>query len=424
MLNTRNDMKKTLTSLLLALAMLAGKAHVTETTALEGNWSGQLKAGTISLTLVLHIEQADGHVACTLDSPDQGALGFTCSNEYVSDDSIALKIEKLGVAYQAKLKDGKLEGIFSQMGAQLPLTMDRERELRRPQNPAPPYPYKTREVTFTNETDHATLAGTLTYPVGYESMKKGSVPVALMVTGSGQENRDEEIFDHKPFWVIADHLARNGIATLRYDDRGYGQSVGGDLQHATSLDFKRDAEAGIRFLRDLNEFGRIGVLGHSEGGCIAFMLSGEKAVDFAISLAGVGVKGDTALTAQANRLMELQGGVAVPLSVEQYRKNVQQLQSDWINWFIDYDPAADLAATRCPVMAINGDRDIQVISGLNLNAIKQNLPHNAKSMIKEYPGLNHLFQHCETGLPSEYRSTEETIAPEVLHDIAAWLNSL
>ena len=292
-----------------------------------------------------------------------------------------------------------------------------EEKLNRPQNPVAPYPYKTEEVAFKNVADGATLVGTLSYPVGY---KKGKTPVVLMVTGSGQENRDEEIFDHKPFLVIADYLARHGVATLRYDDRGFGKSTGGDVGHATTLDFMRDAASGIDFLRASKQFSRVGILGHSEGGSIAFMLGAKGKVDFVISMAGVGVKGDTALTAQANKILELTGQ-SMRFSTHQYRMNAIIKRSPWLNFFIDYDPSADISKTLCPVMAINGSRDIQVISSLNLAGIKAHLKPNPKNIIKEYPSLNHLFQHCKTGNVLEYRMIEETISPEVLEDIVRFI---
>ena len=407
------------------LAFAVAQAQVANsTTALLGAWTGKLDLGTAKLTLVFHFEQKDGFVACTMDSPDQGAKGIGVYKDYLSEDSVALSVQALGVTYRAKLKNGQLDGTFMQGGLRLPLVLKKgELERRRPQTPKTPYPYQTEEITFVNQADNVTLSGTLTFPVGYETMKKKGVPVVIMVSGSGLQNRDEELFDHKPFLVLADHLARHGIASLRYDDRGFGASKGGDRvqKDATTLDYKRDAEAGIQYLRSLKKFGKVGVIGHSEGGNIAFMLGADKKVDFVVSMAGVGVKADTALTAQANKVMELQGQ-PTRLSVEQYRQNVQALQSPWMDWFVDYDPTKDIAAVKCPVMAINGDKDCQVISSLNLPSIKQLLQKNKHHLIKEYPSLNHLFQHCQTGLPAEYGNIEETISPEVLTDITEWIN--
>lgn len=415
-------MKKSITTALLALVALTVQAQVNTTTDLLGSWSGKLKVGVASLTVVLHLEQADGYVTVSLDSPDQGAKGIPGKKEYLSDDSIAVKVESIGATYRARLKDGNLDGTFSQSGLSFPLIMTKGLpEVKRPQMPQPPYPYTTEEVTFTNDADGATLAGTLTYPIGYD--KKQKPMVVLFVSGSGQQNRDEELMNHKPFLVIADYLARQGIATLRYDDRATGWSVGGEVKNATSEDFARDAVAGIDFLRAKKAFSKVGILGHSEGGTIAFMLGSQKKVDFIVSLAGPTVKGDTLLAAQSNRILSLSGQPAT-MTVEKYRQTVAPMKNHWIDWFNDYDPTENIRKTRCPVFALNGDRDCQVISTLCLPALKQLLPPSKKHLIKEYPSLNHLFQHCKTGLPEEYGQIEETISPEVLQDIAAWIKTL
>lgn len=415
-------MKKSVITTLLALVVLTGLAQVNTTTALLGSWSGKLKAGAASLTIVLHLEQADGFVKVSLDSPDQGAKGISGFKEYLSDDSVAIKIESLGVTYRARLKEGKLDGTFSQRGFSFPLMMTKGvPEVKRPQTPKLPFPYETEEVTFTNEADGATLAGTLTYPMGYD--KKQKPMVVLFVSGSGQQNRDEELMDHKPFLVIADYLARQGIATLRYDDRATGKSEGGEVKNATSEDFSRDAAAGIDFLRNKKAFSKVGIIGHSEGGTIAFMLGAQKKVDFIVSLASPTVKGDTLLAAQSNRILGLSGQPAT-MTVEKYRQTTATMKNRWIDWFNDYDPSDNIRKTSCPVFALNGNRDCQVISTLCLPALKQLLPPSKKHLIKEYPSLNHLFQHCTTGLPEEYGQIEETISPEVLQDIATWIKAL
>ena len=417
-------MKKTIITILLTVVALTGSAQVQPTTALLGSWSGKLKIGSMSLTIVLHLEQADGYVKASLDSPDQGAKGISVFKEYLSDDSVAVKVESLDVTYRAKLKDGKLDGKFTQRGFTFPLVMTKGvPEVKRPQMPQPPFPYETEEVTFKNEIDGATLAGTLTWPVDYIPKSKKKPMVVLFVSGSGQQNRDEELFEHKPFLVIADYLARHGIATLRYDDRATGQSVGGDVKNATSEDFARDAAAGIRFLRSKRAFSKVGILGHSEGGLIAFMLGAQKKTDFIVSLAGPGVQGDTLLTTQGNRIMLLSGQLPT-MTVKKYRQQEAVQQTPWIRWFIDYNPSDNIRKTLCPVFALNGDRDCQVISSQNLTAIERLLPKSTQNQIKEYSGLNHLFQHCTTGLPTEYGEIEETISPEVLKDIAKWINSL
>ena len=404
--------------IILSICLLCSWAGAFAQKPIEGDWMGKLNLGPQSLTIVLHVNcDAQGKAECTLDSPDQGAKGIAVETDYCSSDSISVSLASLALSFQGKLKGDEIVGTFTQ-GQSFPLVLKRgEEKLNRPQNPVVPYPYKTEEVAFKNVADGATLVGTLSYPIGY---KKGKTPVVLMVTGSGQENRDEEIFDHKPFLVIADYLARHGVATLRYDDRGFGKSTGGDVEHATTLDFMRDAASGVDFLRTSKQFGKVGVLGHSEGGSIAFMLGAKGKVDFVISMAGVGVKGDTALTAQANKILELTGQ-SMRYSTHQYRMNAIIKRSPWLNFFIDYDPSEDISKTLCPVMAINGSRDIQVISSLNLAGIKAHLKPNPKNIIKEYPSLNHLFQHCKTGNVSEYRIIEETVSPEVLEDIVRFI---
>ena len=412
--------KKVFTLILLAFITMAGQAQVQTTTALVGLWTGKIEAGQMSLTLVFHLEQADGYVVVTMDSPDQSVKGIPVKKECLTDDSLAVKVETLGLTYQARLKDGKLVGTFTQMGFSVPLVMTK---VKRPQNPQQPFPYETEEVTFRNERDSATLAGTLTWPIGYNPKAKRKPVVVLFVTGSGQENRDEEIYDHKPFLVIADYLARQGIASLRYDDRATGASVGGNVKDATSEDFARDAAAGLQYLRDRKTFSKVGLIGHSEGGLIGFMLGAQGKTDFIVSMAGPGVKGDTLAASQVNRAWELMG-LSDKRTALDVRKEEKLQKVPWYKWFVDYDPSDNISKTRCPVFALNGDLDCQVISSLNLPAIERSLRKSKKNLIKEYPKLNHLFQHCTTGATTECRQIEETISPEVLSDIAEWIKGL
>ena len=407
---------------LLMLGVLALAATQSFGQQISGPWTGQLDLGAQKLTIVLHFDKdASGKDVCTMDSPDQSAKGIPATLNFISADSVNIAVPSIGMTYAGKLNEGELKGSFSQMGMNLPLDMKPgEVKHNRPQHPVEPYPYQTKEIAFQNEAANVRFAGTLAYPEGYKEGDK--VPVLIMVTGSGAENRDEEVFDHKPFLVIADYLARHGVASLRFDDRGVGKSTG-SMEGATTKDFAEDALAGIEMLRGLKQFSKVGVLGHSEGGSVAFMLGAKQKVDFIISMAGVGAKGDTALTAQANRTYELMG-VPMQVNVAQYRAQVAQLNSPWLNYFLDYDPIPDIQGTRCPVLAINGDKDVQVVSSLNLKGIEMALPKNKKNLVKEYPGLNHLFQHCTTGLPTEYAGIEETISEEVLGDIATWINGL
>ncbi|MBR1448237.1 MAG: alpha/beta fold hydrolase [Prevotella sp.] len=382
---------------------------------ISGSWKGVLNLGIQKLNIVFNIG-TDG--TCTLDSPDQGAKGLPAKLDYVSADSLHISAPGLNMTYAGRLADGVIQGKFTQNGMSLPLTLKPGMvEMRRPQTPKPPFPYQTEEVTFSNTAAGATLAGTLTVP-------KDASTVVLMVTGSGQQNRDEELMGHKPFAVIADFLARNGIATLRYDDRGFGQSVGGDLKNATTADFADDAAAGIEWLRKSGRFSRVGILGHSEGGSIAFLLGALQQVDFIVSLAGPAVKGDSIILEQFRALSPTAQG----LTLEQLREmpDIQQALKDnaWYRHFFNYDPTADISRVTCAVLAVNGSRDLQVASDQNLAALRRTLPANAKTVIREYPDLNHLFQHCQTGLPSEYGQIEETFAEEVLRDMVQWIRDI
>jgi hypothetical protein len=402
----------------LFIIALACIGITTQAQNINGTWSGELNAGLQKIKLVLNLSDEG---KCTLDSPDQGAFGIAATTNFVSSDSINVRVASLNASYAARLQNGELKGTFTQNGFKLPLSLKPSEivELKRPQNPQPPYPYETEEVTFQNTKAGATLAGTLTIPAN------GSKYVLLMVTGSGAQNRDEEMFGHKPFAVLADRLARAGIATLRYDDRATGKSVGGMDPNVTTLDFAEDAKAGIEWLRSQKRFKKIGIIGHSEGGTIAFMLGAQKKVDFIVSLAGTAVKGDSVILEQNKALG---GPLAAGLTMEQLyelpaiKKMVNE--NAWYRFFMQYNPQGDIAEIKCPVMALNGSKDLQVIACQNLSALRSTLPSNKKNLIKEYEDLNHLFQHCTTGLPNEYGQIEETISPEVLSDISSWIKQL
>ena len=399
-------MKKQFFTLVLACIGLTATAQ-----EVRRSWSGNLEAMGQKLPIVLNL--VDGK--CTLDSPAQGATGIPATVDLLTKDSIKISVKSLGATYVACFVDGQLQGTFAQAGMKLPLNM---KEIspdgpNRPQTPKGPFPYITEEMTFTNTKAGATLAGTLTVPKG------GAKCVMIMVTGSGPENRDEEIYAHKPFAVIADRLARAGIATLRYDDRATGQSVGGDMKNATSIDLAEDAAAGIEWLRAQKRFKKVGLLGHSEGGLIAFMLGAQKKVDFIVSLAGPAVKGDSILLYQSrNSGSPLAKGITM-----EYLRNMMK-GNKWVEWFMDYDPTENIAKTKCPVLALNGTMDCQVPAAQNIPVLRRLLAKNKKTIIKECEGLNHLFQHCDTGRPDEYYNIEETIAEEVLADIVGWVNKL
>ncbi len=350
---------------------------------------------------------------------------------------------------------------------------------QRPQTPVEPFPYATEEVVFENAAEGASLAGTLTYPLGYEGMKLRKVPVVVMVTGSGIQNRDEEAFGHRPFAVIADWLARNGIASLRYDDRGTGGSKG-PLVGLTTENFASDAQAAVEYLRGLKEFGKTGVLGHSEGGTIAIMLAGEKVPDFIVSLAGVATRGVDCIVWQNEALLHQQGApkewadnygkalrrvyaerisrfnrsllsdidsvrlrggavpdaqhfvqqmcrrdsISLPLNFMLNLALVASKENLWLDWFVAYDPAGTIGKIKCPVMAINGSLDMQVPAQANLGVMRNMLPGNKKNFIKEYPDKNHLFQSCTKENSLQYAKIDETISEDVLEEIAEWIRGL
>lgn len=413
---------------------------------LEGAWHGELSVPGGSLMLVFHLDP----VECTIDSPDQGAYGIPAELKTLNASKAHVEVPSLGASFEGNLMFGLLVGKFKQSGLEFPMSLKRgDIERKRPQTPAGPYPYASEEVTFTNPEDGAVLSGTLTYPSDYGC----ETPVVLLVSGSGLQNRDEEIYSHKPFLVIADHLARNGIASLRYDDRSFGKSTGNAVG-ATTETFKKDALAGLEFLRSLDKFSKIGLAGHSEGGTIAFLLAGEGKTDFIISLAGTATDGATVLVEQNRKILkgngipesavddycevlaklyadpdmtdEELGKLAAGLApdMKQNIMSIRETKDPWVQHFISFDPGEAIRKIACPVMALNGENDVQVIADSNIPVLKELLKDNGKNMIKIYPNLNHLFQHSETGMPDEYGKIEETMSTEVLDDMTNWIKAL
>lgn len=411
------------------------------TNAQTGVWSGKLDVQGTKLSLVFDLNDNQP----TMDSPDQGVNGIAAQVERGVAGKIIIKVPSLAISYDGQWLGNIIVGTFKQMNVSLPLTLTPgENKPKRPQTPVGPFSYATEEVSFSNG-DYI-LNGTLTLPEGYSR----KTPVLLMVTGSGQQNRDEEIFEHKPFAVIADALARVGVATLRYDDRGIGDSSAKSMQWTTE-DFKTDALSGLELLRD--RFDKVGVLGHSEGGTIAMMIAAENKADFIVSLAGMAISGAETLMWQ-NRIVlkglgfteeqvdsyckmlekafEAKVNVGsmpepddydIPESLKQnYRAVVTQIQMPYLDYFLSLDARSILGNVKCPVLALNGTKDIQVDYESNLSAIREYLPANSKNYIETIDGVNHLFQHCETGQVTEYRTIEETIAPEVLEIISNWMS--
>ena len=409
------------------LPILAAWVYATISCAqgIDGSWHGNLDFGGQKLGIVFHFDtDQNGKPSGTMDVPQQGAMDMPVNLSLLTQDSISLHLPAIGMSYSGKLVQDKIRGVFTQNGVSFPMNLEPGNidKPNRPQEPLPPFDYQTEEVSFTNHQANAVFSGTLTYPTGYSPEKH--VPVVLMITGSGPQDRNEEVFGHKPFLVIADYLAQNGIASLRYDDRGVGQSTGNRTE-CTSKDYAEDAASGLQWLKESGKFGKIGVLGHSEGGMIAFMLAAEGKADFAVSLAGPGIKGDTLLAEQQNAALRLHGLPANQTAQRVRDETKAQPENIWLNYFINYDPAPTIARITIPVMALNGSNDMQVIPYTNLNAIQELLKKkNKKNLFKEYPGLNHLFQHCQTNNSLDYYTIEETCSEEVLRDIADWINQL
>ena len=409
--------------------------------AQTGTWTGKLEVQGMKLTIVFHLDGDEP----TMDSPDQAAQGIPIQVEKSGTGKITIRIPMLGANYEGLWLGKQIVGNFTQMGQSLPLSLTPgEDRLNRPQTPQGPFPYGTEEVSFDNGDAH--LAGTLVLPEGYSR----KTPVLIFVTGSGQEDRDETIFEHKPFAVIADALGRAGIATLRFDDRGVGGSTG-EVANATTEDFRDDALAGIKLLRE--RFDKVGVIGHSEGGTIALMLAADKQVDFIVSLAGMVVSGLETIVAQSRVSLESAGytgetvdkyceavrqagyvrvhGGRMPFPDEldlpdelkqSYQQVLRQIQTPWMIKLLSLDMRPLLGGITCPVLAINGSKDIQVDPESNLGALRDGLPASPKNRIEAIEGVNHLFQHCSTGAISEYRQIEETFAPEALEMIVRWLS--
>ncbi len=408
--------------------------------AQTGTWSGKLDVQGTKLSLVFHLDGDNP----TMDSPDQGAKGISIQIERKSFGGITIRIPSLGATYEGVYIVQQITGTFRQAGLSLPLTLTPgEDKPKRPQTPQPPFPYATEEVSFVN--GDVVLNGTLVLPEGYTR----TTPVLLMVTGSGQQNRDEELFDHKPFAVIADALARAGIATLRYDDRGFS-GYKGNINDCTTEDFKNDALAGIDLLR--KRFDKVGVIGHSEGGTIAFMLAAEHKADFIVSLAGMVVSGAETLLAQ-NRTALAEAGIDVtvvdtyckaigeafdaivnggvmpkienydlPAALKQnYQAVIHQIRQPYMSYFLALDIRPLLGNITCPVLALNGTKDIQVDHESNLSALRSGLPANENNCIETVEGVNHMFQNCGTGALAEYAEIEETISPAVLETIIRWI---
>ena len=442
---------------------------------LPGSWLGKISTGGINLRLVFNLKlNGKDSLVATADSPDQGARDIPMGQVILKDDKLKILAPSIMGEYNGTFSsDSTIDGTWTQGGGTFSVNLKKLTAplvINRPQEPKPPFPYTSEDVTFTNDKFNIKLAGTLTIPEG-----KGPFKAVIMITGSGAQNRNEELLGHKPFLVIADYLSRNGIAVLRYDDRGVGGSQG-KYSDATSADLATDAEAAFDFLKNNPKINskEIGLLGHSEGGLIAAIVaSTNHNIGFIVSLAGPGVNGEQIILRQSQDISRLSGEKESVIKesaetnkklysvlkkekdnnkaeikilalykeilekrktpAEEIEKDVKNLKMTfgartytWFRYFIMTDPATFWKKVKCPVLALNGEKDLQVSAKENLPAIEKALKSSGNKSVKivSLPGLNHLFQHCTTGLPSEYSSIEETFSPEALKIIDNWILAL
>lgn len=445
---------------------------------LSGIWAGKLDLpNTVKLTIAFNLSKDDaGNYKATLDSPDQGAMGIPTESTTINNDSVRIEIPIIKGYYVGKIfyDEMKISGKWNQAGSSFDLEIkkvDKLEKPNRPQEPKEPYPYNSEEVLFENEKDNVVLAGTLTYP------KEGNnFSAVVMITGSGGQDRNEELLGHKPFLVISDYLTRNGIAVLRFDDRGIAQSTG-DHSKATSEDFARDVLAAVQFLKERKEIDKtkIGLIGHSEGGMIAPLAAIQSDdVSFIVLMAGPGIPGDSILYLQGaliqraegesedkiQKSVDLQRSIfkmvinsnddeklnkdlrdkfyeEYPNMTEEEKKEIgdpevyldmqiKTITSPWFKYFLKFDPAPVLEKVKCAVLAINGEKDLQVPPKENLSAIKSVFEKggNKSFEVIELKGLNHLFQTSETGRISEYGQIEETISPLALRTMLDWIKKI
>jgi pimeloyl-ACP methyl ester carboxylesterase len=432
----------------------------------EGVWQGALEANGMRLRLQLHVSHDDQkHLVAALDSPDQGISGLPATKVSQKETAFHFEIPVVNGVYEGTLNATKsaMSGAWTQGGVTRELKFQRSDQLlalARPQNPVKPYPYREEELAFPNDQTKLSLAGTLTLPSG-----QGPFPAAILIGGSGPHDRDETIAGHRPFLVIADHLTRKGIAVLRFDKRGIGKSTG-TYDQATSEDFAGDVQAALSYLKSRTEIDpkRIGLIGHSEGGLIAPMVAARsREVAWIVLLAAPGLKGEDTLLLQSELILKTAGvndeqiaktrefnkqvyalvrqesdpaklqtklnqlvessGMGAALLPADLQSQVRLMTSPWFRFFLDYDPVPVLQKTLCPVLALNGEKDVQIAPKENLEQIRKAFQQGGNNDFQatELPGLNHLFQHAPTGSPTEYGGIEETFAPEALNSISDWV---
>lgn len=439
---------------------------------LTGFWSGTMQAGGATLKIVFLVERdSSGALRAEMDSPDQGAYRMAADSVISNGKELRIYMLRGAAHYTGTWEDNSWKGIFQQTPHKFPLTLVKDTDYRRPfrpQTPEPPYPYRELPVRFENSQAGIALAGTLTMPEG-----QGPFPGVVLISGSGPQDRNEEILGHQPFKILADHLTRSGFAVLRYDDRGAGESEG-VFATATTKDFAGDARSAYTFLQQYPRImpDKVGLLGHSEGALIGAMLTADDPdLAFMVMLGGPAIKGADLLLLQNKKILSAAGvadttvskyadllhlwfriilkepdnakamaeirhvadnqlglftdeeKAVLPLNGLQMISLVQQLTSPWMRFFLAYDPRPDLSRIRVPVLALWGEKDLQVPAAENQAAMQEMLDSYLKENItmKRMESMNHLFQTCTTGEVEEYGRLEETIAPKVLNIIRNWL---
>ena len=441
--------------------------------SIEGEWFGDLNIMGSMMSLSFDFKIAGEKWTGTMSVPQQNAKGIPLTSVTNEDNGLQFLFDAAGITFTGKFNENQeIEGVFSQNGQNFPLVLTREsKEIlkpNRPQEPKAPFPYEIEEITFENTKENIKLAGTLTYP-----QTNKPYPVVVLISGSGPQNRNSEILGHQSFWVIADYLTRNGIGVLRFDERGVGKSEG-NYAEATSFDFAADVAAAVLYLKTKSgvDAKKIGLIGHSEGGMIApIVASKDKSIAYMILLAGPGIPCSELLLEQSNLVGKSQGmseeqlqeaektnqllyallktkeskeeikpkltalieksllidSNLKELSSQQKKQlidqQLNQLLTPWFRTFIQYEPAVYLEKVNCPMLVLNGEKDIQVAPKSNTNGIKMatDKAKNKKVEIKIYPQLNHLFQTCTTCTVEEYGSLEETFSPMVLSDMKNWI---
>lgn len=439
---------------------------VTSAQTFVGSWKGELKIQGQSLPLIFEFQQMDKAWQGFMQSPAQSAAKLPISQVKVVGDSIYVSVKNIGLSYAGLIDGNTIEGKFKQGTFEANMNLDRydaeskEKQVVRTQVVSPPYSYDTAAVTVYNKYDNIELAGTLTFP-----KKKGIFPAVVLLTGSGPQNRDEELFGHKPFRVLADYLTSKEIVVLRLDDRGMGDSKG-DFGMSTIENFSKDAISAFDFLSKQPQVdaNKVGIIGHSEGALIAELLAGQNLPDlsFIVLLAGPSFSIDKLMVEQLYSVGKAAGmsefdlakarvineknfavvksdlntedaykQLLVNMSFEGDMRNDSQMRTELLTllapayrYFMRIEPEKYISKIKIPVFAAFGTLDVQVPSEPNLKSLYDLLPRNPKTVLKEYKGMNHLFQKAKTGQVSEYTSIEETINPQVLSDIASWINGL